>query len=261
MNQNFKLIIASSFFFIHVIANSNDPMNSSYLLNALAQLEQGQNIIFTKYGDGEYNCMIGIKGENCDFDKYHAWLGAALKKALISLSKKNNTYIGRWWHPSVPNFCNKLAAQHNTTIPWAWYHLFMNDDEFLQFDYMYKFVRFIVKTDRKKILLCNGSNSRLKDFFKADVYIELPSQNWSFQYNQWKNTLEPHLEQNAIVLIGGGLCSKVLIDDITNNYNLTCIDIGSSFDLLGRKKNTRGWKHTYEDEIRYYKDFIPSSWL
>ncbi len=61
-------------------------------------------------------------------------------------------------------------------------------------------------------------------------------------------------------MIAGGMCSKVLIDDITNQFDLTFIDLGSGFDLLGSKIKSRPWKHSYEDELTYYKDFIPHGW-
>lgn len=237
-----------------------DPVQMARLLEVIDKLEKGQNLIYTKYGDGEYNCMIGLSGHNIDHDSYHSWLGQALKNALVSLSKKPNTYIGKWWHSSVYDFCDQYTSQYGVTVPWAWYHLVMNDDDFYKFDYMYKFVQFIVNTKRKKILVCNYMNNRLKQFFRADVHVEIPPQNWSFEYDKWKNIVEQHMVKDAIVLISAGMCSKVLIDDITNNHDATFIDLGSSFDLLGRMANTRGWRHTYQDEWRYYRDFIPSTW-
>lgn len=237
-----------------------DQAQASRLLELLDTLKKGHNVIYTKYGDGEYNCMIGLNGYNCDQDNYHNWLGESLKKSLISLSKKANTYIGKWWHSNVYDYCNKIAQQHSIAIPWAWYHLVMNDDDFYKFEYMHQFVNFVVHTKRKKILVCNQMNKRLAEFFKAHIYIEIPPRNWSYEYDKWKNAVEKHVVKDAIILISAGMCSKVLIDDISNAYDATFIDLGSSFDLLGRKVNTRGWRHTYEMEINYYKDLIPPHW-
>src|SRR5437762_1950988 len=117
----------------------SDPMQASYLLQVVDKLERGENIIFTKYGDGEYLCMIGSSGVNIDHDSYHPWLGNALQKALISLCQKSNTYIGRWHTSDVYNYCNQVARDNSVTIPWVWYHLFMNDDECFAYNYMYKF--------------------------------------------------------------------------------------------------------------------------
>ena len=44
-----------------------------------------------------------------------------------------------------------------------------------------------------------------------------------------KRRLERHVEPEAIILIAGGMCSKVLIDEITNDYDVTFIDLGCSF--------------------------------
>ena len=106
----------------------------------------------------------------------------------------------------------------------------------------------------------NAENRRLKAFFRADVFIEIPANNWSFEYEKWLKLVEQHVEENAILLIAGGMCSKVLIDDITNKFDLTFIDLGSSFDLLAGKRNSRGWQHTYQDEVNYYKNLLPSNW-
>jgi len=258
-NISLGLIILFSFG-IHMVSKCSDAMNPEYLIEILDKLEKGENITFTKYGDGEYFCMIGMQGHNCDGDSYHAWLGSRLKEALLSLSKKPNTYIGKWWVAETYDYCDSIAKMHNIKIPWAWYHLFINDDEALNFDYMYKFVKFMVNTQRKKILICNNMNKRLKNFFRADVYIEIPSANWSYNYNNVKNELQKHLQKDCVILISAGLCSKVLIDDITNDHEVTFIDLGSSFDLLARKKNTRGWTHSYESELKYYKDFISVNW-
>jgi len=245
---------------MHGYHNSWHPDETEYLLALVEKLEAGENIIFTKFGDGEYNCMVGAPGHQCDGDYYHAWLGLALKKSLIGLSKKPNVYIGRWHGPDVPQYCDALAKICAVTIPWTSYHLVLNNNIALQHDYMYKLVKFIVNSPKKKILICNQRNSRLKDFFRADVLITIPPTNWSFHYNTYKEAVEKHAANNCIILIAGGMCSKVLINDITDKFDLTFIDVGSGFDLLGGKLNSRMWPHTYEDELEYYKDFIPENW-
>jgi len=153
-----------------------------------------------------------------------------------------------------------VASENGLSVPWCSYYLVMNDDCFLKHDCMYKFVEFIVNTKRKKIIVANSQNTKMKDFFRANTYITIPSQSWSYEYDKWLKDVESEIEENAILLISGGLCSKVLIDEITDRHNITCIDLGSSFDLLARKEKSRPWQHSYEDELNYYKDFIPEDW-
>ncbi len=243
-----------------------NPMHPCFLLTLISKMELGENVIFTKYGDGEYQCMIGEQGHNCDYDSYHPWLARELEKALISLCSKPNTYIGKWWTSeqggtsAVHEYCNTIASRNGVVVPWAWYHLAFNGDEFLDYNYMYQFVKFIINTKRKKILVCNHLNSRMTSFFRADVYVEIPTDSWSFEYSKWKDALEQHLEKDALVLISAGLCSKVLINDITNKHEISCVDLGSSFDWLARRKPSRSQDHIYAQEVEYYKDFFPLGW-
>jgi hypothetical protein len=239
-----------------------DPSKESYLENLIEKLESNENVIFTKFGDGEYNCMTGDSGANCDGDKYHQWLGASLKNSLIELSKKHNAYIGRWHTENVWRYCDQLAQKHSIEIPWTNYHLIFNTTSTFKHDYMYRLVKFIVNSNKKKVLICNGRNSRLKAFFKADVLITIPSSSWSFEYSHYKNIVEKEAQKDCIILIAGGLCSKVLINDITHLYDLTFIDIGSGFDMLGGQHPTRTYQeeYTYQDIINYYKELIPADW-
>ena len=195
--------------------NISQSMNREYIFEIISKLERGENIIFTKYGDGEYYCMINLPGHNLDLDNYNPWLGVELKKALINLSMKPNAYIGKWrWNNTVYSFCDEMAKQNGVVIPWYSYTMFLNDDVSLNFNYMYHFVKFITQTKRKKIVVCNHMNKRIKDFLKADVYIEIPMHNWSYEYNKWRDMIESYLEKDAIVLTSAGMCSKVLINDI-----------------------------------------------
>lgn len=242
---------------IHAQSESECRLQPQYLMDLLKKLEAGENIVFTKFGDGEYLCMLGIPGHNCDGDTYTFWLKNALKKSLINLSKKENVYIGKWHTAQVCNYYKRIVKPYDITIPFVSYHLIMNDKDFLHVPYMYEFVKFVASTKRKKILFANKYNKRLKDLFKADIFIEIPENSWSLEYETWKTALEKHIEKDALILLAGGLCSKVLIHDITSAHDVSCIDIGSSFDILGGKRNSRGWQHSYEDEINYYYDLLP----
>jgi hypothetical protein len=235
-------------------------MPSSFLLTIINKLEQGENVIFTKFGDGEYNCIVNNSGTNCDGDSYHPWLAARLKASFLNLLTKKNTYLGRWGTECLNSFFEKLASEKNLDIPWCSYHLVMNDDDYFRHDYMYKFVEFIINTKRKKIIVGNAQNAKLKDLFRADIYVTIPAQSWSYEYDKWLKIVESEVEENAIILISGGLCSKVLIDEITDRHKVTSIDLGSSFDLLVRKKKSRAWVHSYEDDFNYYKKLLPKNW-
>lgn len=246
----------------------------AYLVEVLKKLKSGENVTFAKFGDGEYLCMsqeylrTGGEAHNCDGDQYHPWLSAALKNAFVSLCKKPNTYIGRWHTinsgakpAAIDAYYIGCARAHGAEIPFVSYHLIMNDDSFLCYPYMHELVEFLVNTKRKKIVMGNAHNRPLKELFRADVYVEIPPRSWSLEYDTWKDIVMSHLEPDAILLTAGGLCSKVLINEVTNHYDMTCLDIGSAFDIIGGNCFSRSPRyHTYQDELNYYHDLLPKGY-
>jgi hypothetical protein len=51
----------------------------------IAAIHNNTQIVFAKFGDGEYNCMFApSSGSNCDRDLYSPRLSSALKSALVN---------------------------------------------------------------------------------------------------------------------------------------------------------------------------------
>lgn len=223
-------------------------------------LKNNKTIIFVKYGDGEYQCANLYKGANCDGDRYFPELGEKIKKSFIYLSSHENILIGKWSTYTVFNFFENLLHIKNKKINWINYNTLINNDKFNQNDDLYRFVKTIQECNRNKIIVSNKMNIKMKKIFNADIFIEIPSKCWSLKYDYFFSKIMESLKDNSIVITSAGLCSKVLIADLVKkNKTISCLDTGSSFDLLcGR--NTRGWKHSYEDEYNYYKNILPDDW-
>lgn len=262
--MRFFLLLA---WFINLFCSSQ--MELSFLEDLIFFLKNGKPFIYTKFGDGEYNCMNGMSGANCDNDPYDAWKGTRLKKSFVNLVQRN-AYIGKWktqYSAPVIAFLQNLAKKHSIgPVNWVHYHILINYDygkgaeSFMKDSYLYSFVETIQALTKKKIIVSNHRNRRLKDFFHADVFIEIPEREWSKHYDMWKGHIERHMTSDVILLIAGGMCSKILISDLAHKFDATFIDIGSCFDLIAGKRNSRGWAHSYADELLYYKNILPSNW-
>lgn len=215
------------------------------------------NFTFTKFGDGEYSCMNFHNGSNCDDDLYTKWLGEELIKSFKNLSSLKDVYIGKWHTKTVVDFFENLTTNK---INWVDYHSVMNaspigNSQFDSFsnDHLLEFVKSIRDTNRKKIILSNIKNIKMMKIFKCEKFIEVPDKNWSFNYYDYEQKLINELQDNCIILTAAGMCSKVIISNLLRiNNNITCIDLGSGFDLLATGMKSRSWQHSYEDELKYY---------
>ena len=83
------------------------PYKCKDIRTLIDKFTNGERIIFTKFGDGEYLCMTlqAINNRNCDSDTYTYELGLKLREAFCNLAERSNyenIYIGKW-HVDEPN--------------------------------------------------------------------------------------------------------------------------------------------------------------
>lgn len=267
----------------------NKQINGDYigeLNNMNDDLKNNKRVIFTKYGDGEYNCMnfsdVNNFGyNNCDGDKYSVELGEKLRESIIILSNLRNfknecVYIGKW-HSCVNIMIKYYASLYYEylinnqkeikDIPFVDYHFCYNYHPlgFKKNNNMYDFVNIIRNSNKFKIVISNGANEKLNVIFNSNFFFKVSNNNWYVKYDNVisliSNILDIH--NDAIILLAAGLASKVLIKDLAVKYNnVSFIDIGSGFDLLATKKLTRASdvQHTYNDEYEYYKNILPPNY-
>lgn len=247
-------------------------------------IKNNKRVIFTKFGDGEYNCMNHHNGNNCDGDKYTNELGDELKKSFISLSllskNEDGIYLGKW-HSEVNTIIKYYAdifydylEKNNIElldIPFVDYHFCYNEHKYFgNNNNMYEFVKSIQDVDKYKIIVSNNLNKRLMTIFKGNNFAEIPENSWYANglYDVLYGVLFKELSyyNDGIVILSAGLATKVLINELSSIFpNASFIDIGSGFDLLARKKPTRIYydciSHSYEDELSYYKGLLPIEFI
>lgn len=236
-------------------------------------------IVFTKFGDGEVQCMQFVTGTNCDGDRYTKTLGKELNSAFVHFcemanqSKHDRILLGRWHYPSEVAYLARLYLQHALAtrsnagvgeIPFVNYHLIYNDDEFHTSRDLYDMVKAIQCYSYRKVLITNRQNERLRLLFKAYDFIQIANNSWfETSFLDVFRATDQILKENprALILIAGGLASKVLICKLCKKYPMASfLDIGSGFDILATRRCTRDHKHTYEAECEYYRDLLPEGW-
>jgi hypothetical protein len=175
---------------------------------------------FARYGDGEFNCMFGKQGLNCDGHVYFDDLGLQLRKALLSepdyivgiqpLSLSYNR------SDEVIEMCEKLK------IKWV------NSDAIHNASIDGKFAEFLEAITGRYIILVGPAH--LSNFFDC-VHIVIPSLNCWRSYKDVRQQIEFHVDgvNNAVVLFAASMMTEVLIDDFAE-YPHTFVDIGSVLD-------------------------------
>ena len=71
--------------------------------------------------------------------------------------------------------------------------------------------------------------------------------------------VKSEITDNSILFTSAGQGSKVLIAELLKLFpNISCIDIGSSFDFLCQRRGTRDrGSYDYNRELIYYNDLLP----
>ena len=259
----------------------NKPYISTSLQDMINNLKNKKRVIFTKFGDGEGQCMMLVNGENCDGDKYTYDLAVKLKEAFVLLcDMDDNVYIGKW-HSEQEHYikfyitlCYNYFINANKTlksIPFVDYHYCYADNTFNHNHNMYDFVKTIQDISNYKIIVSNENNSNLNIIFRSDEFITIPNSAWFANgyynsiYEKLDNIFQKH--SDAILLIAGGLASKVLITELASKHKTASfIDIGSGFDILAQNKYTRSWNSTpdfnnsFQNQVQYFANLLPQDY-
>lgn len=183
-----------------------------------------------RYGDGEWNCMLGLKGANCDGHQYFPEMGQDL---ITSLQHNYNAYYG-WLtvsHHAGMEAILDLIGKNNILVRWV------NGDVFLEASCagkMWPFIRII----RKRRVVYVGPRHLLglrdKGVFSPMRFIEVPLINCYLDRARiMKEVIRAAKMDNPdIILFSAGMPTKVMIDQLYPQIGgkITMIDMGSVFD-------------------------------
>ena len=199
------------------------------------KLEKGENFNFIKRGDGEELCMRGNKGCNCDGSIYYPELGHKLKYAYEFFKGRKDCY--------VPEF--EYQYHFNCLL-----HREDNDLNKLK-----KFFYLIKNSDRRKIYV-GPKRLKIVSVMLGCEFIEVPELDGFKYYDDILSNILGDLTDNYIVLFSAGMMAKPLIAECLDNFeNITCIDIGSSFDPI--INNTRTGQIGQPEMFKLYEGYLP----
>ena len=171
-------------------------------------LYQKKNFSFSRFGDGEWNCMLGKHGANCDGHTYFSDLGEALQKA--------------WDEPRGVVAVQRLAREQ-----------FKIEGDHPDADVIHRASingeldsLFTALSDKDVVLVGPKHLSKLGYPW---THVITDTKNAWMQHRSVKTTLQMWLDMDVVILYCCGMMAEVLIWELYNE-NFTQIDIGSAFD-------------------------------
>jgi hypothetical protein len=218
---------------------------------------------FSKYGDGEYYCVIKNIGCNCDNDNFSEKKTTGLINAFKYVtSKGENHFVGMWHDQNIVKFWNQYDDVNN--VQWADYHTFLIDRKNTNIYEKVLLYKAIKQSSLKKIYVCNPLLGKAKGLLNIDTIINVPFNNWfDTLFDTVFKDIEEQLEpgKQHIIMTSAGMGAKVLIYELMKKYpNNLYFDLGSALDQLCTKKTSRGWEPSYEHQLYIFKDLLPSDW-
>ena len=210
-----------------------------------SDLRHGQNFTFARYGDGEFNAILGSKSKrNCDKHQYFTDLGLRLYKILESKPK----YV-----MGMQSLAKRIRGDSEDFksitkgIDWV------NSDVLHHASVSDKLRAFFEALKERDIIIIGnesmaGMTFYISGFGRYYNHIVISPVDCWLEYKDILKRLNEIITKDVVILYAASMASEVLIDDIYNLYDnrVTQIDVGSAFDpYLG----IRSRKYHYDLEI------------
>lgn len=197
---------------------------------------EGEPLAYSRWGDGEFRCIVQKGEHNCDKHKYYPDLGIELGRILKS---QPDYYMGMATHEGMSSI-EKQRDQY--LINNGILKKFCRTDIFVTASKQGRLIELIKSFEGKKIVLIGKSALGKLDFdFKL---WEISEKNCWLNYTEDIELLK--YTDYDIYLFCAGMMSNVMIDELyKNNPNKIYLDLGSCLDPYAGL-NTRGYHKQLE---------------
>jgi hypothetical protein len=192
----------------------------------IEKLRNNEPFHLSRWGDGEFLCMLGAKGKNCDGHNYSNGLAAELVWAFNGKPKNKNVY------DLVQNHALRTVEGIEVLIKGKQYD---SADLFVKASQNGELGKLFAALKDKHIIFVAPKRFEDWDLFKVSKHIVIPETNCFNSYMAICDTLQDAIndtaciDENLVVLYCAGMMSNVLISDNSwySNNNFSQIDLGS----------------------------------
>jgi hypothetical protein len=215
--------------------------NAQFYIN---KLKNGEYFSFTRWGDGEWFCTVGVNGQNCDGHRYFPEMSSDLQKAL----KNNKGYYKAVWPtthgqiqrnlPLIQNYLKTNEIDVNWVNAIVWEDLVIREDINELTDTLGN-MNFVIVSEASK-----------RDLpIKYIDFIEIPKVNCYLEKDRIKNDMIAMTEKydNVVFGLSASMMTNAIVDELYDVIGNKCwmIDFGSIWDpFIGN--NIRSYHREYK---------------
>lgn len=189
-----------------------------------------KNVSYARFADGEWACILGRSGGNCDKHQYFPDMRVKLTEVVES---QPPYFLG----------IQRLAIEQNQDNPefirlkeknnWCGSEIFTRASIHGRMNELRDALM-----DRNVIQVANGS---LKPLGLADVFIEIPLINCWLKKDEILSAIRKHVKPNDVIIYSASMPTKYFIHELWKEFGdtITQLDTGSVWDVyVGRETRT-----------------------
>lgn len=211
-------------------------------------LRPGEPFSFARFGDGEWNAILGVQGANCDGHEYFPQLGADLRSAIIdnynyfySIQGRAIKYLGKG--------IRRFLTDNRVKIRWH------DSDIFHQCDNAGTLFPLVKQLRTMKTVVVGPAHLRAinKRVFEYAHFIEIPSKNCYLDKENIRRSVADWYEKEgpAVFCFSASMTANVLIHELFPLMGRTSwlIDFGSLWDCYVGVDSRGGKSKKYWDVV------------
>lgn len=182
-------------------------MNESIFVS---EVLSGNKVSFARFGDGEFFCIAGRNGNNCDGHKYYPDLGERLKEVLL------NSPVTKGFQPLARTLGLTKQYEHIQHLNADVFHEMSKRGEFWPvIEHLRGQDDVLVVGQKHHAHLLNSGN-----------FIEIPAKNCWIEYDTTRARIGA--TENEIIILCASMMGTVLVDDFRHRHQV--MDMGSVFE-------------------------------
>jgi len=192
-------------------------------------LRDGKPFTYSRFGDGEFNAILGKDGANCDGHKYFPDMGAELGNVLRSRPPYRVGIHHGAKEPLATETLDWLTGNRCLGIPFIWSGIFHDG---LKKGWMPDF--FDAIRGRKVCIIGPEHLRPIHDYIEYERFIEIPTQNCWYITKEVMQHLGRYIIPNSeqVILFCASMAANAWIHRVweIEGDGVTLIDLGSGID-------------------------------